>query len=154
MLFPNHDKTSLANAMSVTEAKKFVEKWLPAWTGNNPELLASFYSDDAHYSDPAIPEGVNGKAALLNYFKKLLAKNPNWVWISLKQTPMENGFVNHWQATIPVGNKTITCTGVCLVYIRDGKIFQNDVYFDRSELSQELALLHSTNTRNKPHARL
>ena len=45
-------------ALSATEAKKFAERWLPAWTGNNPELLASFYADDAFYLDPAIPHGV------------------------------------------------------------------------------------------------
>ncbi|GEM_PF-6620569 len=43
---------------SPQEAKAFAEKWLPAWTGNNPELLASFYTEDAFYSDPVIPRGV------------------------------------------------------------------------------------------------
>ena len=31
------------------EARVFAEKWLPAWTGNNPDLLAGFYSDDVFY---------------------------------------------------------------------------------------------------------
>jgi hypothetical protein len=34
------------NAFSAEEARHFTERWLPAWTGNNPELLASFYSED------------------------------------------------------------------------------------------------------------
>lgn len=55
--------------MLANDAKIFVEKWLPAWTGNNPELLASFYTDDAQYSNPAIPNGVKDKSTLLNYFK-------------------------------------------------------------------------------------
>ena len=59
-------------ALSATEAKQFAERWLPAWTGNNPELLASFYSEDAFYLDPAIPGGVKGKPALLGHFRKLL----------------------------------------------------------------------------------
>ncbi len=50
--------------LTETEARQFAEAWLPAWTGNNPEHLANFYSEDAFYLDPAIPEGVKGKAAL------------------------------------------------------------------------------------------
>ncbi|HEX7504125.1 MAG TPA: deoxyribodipyrimidine photolyase [Syntrophales bacterium] len=39
-------------SLSAEEAKTFAEKWLPAWSWNNPELLAGFYSDDAFYLDP------------------------------------------------------------------------------------------------------
>jgi len=31
------------------EAQHFAEQWLPAWTGNRPDFLAGFYSDDAFY---------------------------------------------------------------------------------------------------------
>lgn len=138
--------------MLAKDAKIFVEKWLPAWTGNNPELLASFYTDDAIYSDPAIPNGVKGKSALLNYFKKLLAKNPNWVWTSIDQIPMDNGFVNIWKASIPVDDEIIECKGVCLVFIRDGKIYQNNVHFDRSELLK--AMEHRDTPRPNNRAKL
>ena len=47
--------------MTPEEARRFAERWLPAWTGNDPELLASFYADDAFYCDPAIPGGVSGR---------------------------------------------------------------------------------------------
>ncbi|HLS81255.1 MAG TPA: nuclear transport factor 2 family protein [Steroidobacter sp.] len=65
---------------TASEARAFADRWLPAWSGNTPELLASFYSDDAFYLDPAIPGGVRGKAALLAYFRTLLRYNPKWVW--------------------------------------------------------------------------
>jgi hypothetical protein len=29
--------------LNADEARAFAEKWLPAWTGNNPGLLAGFY---------------------------------------------------------------------------------------------------------------
>ena len=60
------------HGMNAEDASAFAEKWLPAWSGNRPELLASFYTLDAVYSDPAIPEGVRGRDALLAYFSKLL----------------------------------------------------------------------------------
>jgi len=128
------------------EAKQFAEKWLPAWSGNNPELLASFYSEDAFYLDPGIPEGVNGKSELLKYFRKLLASNPNWIWTQIEGIPMEDGFVNKWLAKIPVGPATLDIVGVCLVQLDSvGKIRRNEVYFDRTGLLAEIARFRQHN---------
>jgi hypothetical protein len=71
------------------EATDFASRWLPAWTGNRPEELASFYSDDCFYSDAGIPNGANGKVELINHFRPLLAQNPDWVWTQLEAIPME-----------------------------------------------------------------
>jgi hypothetical protein len=126
--------------LTAAEARAFAEKWLPAWSGNNPELLASFYSDDAFYLDPAIAGGVRGKAALLAYFRKLLGYNPEWVWSQIEGIPLEDGFLNKWRAVIPVGSKTLEVVGVCLVQLdAAGKISRNEVYFDRSQLLAEIA---------------
>jgi hypothetical protein len=122
-------------ALSAAEAKEFADRWLAAWTGNNPELLTSFYSDDAFYLDPGIPHGVQGKPALLAYFRRLLAYNPNWVWKQIEGIPMEGGFVNKWLARIPVGEDVLEVVGVCFVQLcAEGKIKRNEVYFDRTQL--------------------
>lgn len=57
--------------MNKGEAKQFAAKWLPDWTGNNPEKLADYYSNDVFYLDPGIPNRVSGKNELLSYFKKI-----------------------------------------------------------------------------------
>ena len=125
--------------LTAKEAHQFAEAWLPAWTGNNPEHLASFYSEDAFYLDPARPEGVKGKPALLAYFRKLLGYNPNWVWKQVEGIPLEHGFLNKWRATIPVGSKVIEVFGLCFVQLNEaGKIRRNEVYFDRSLLLKEI----------------
>jgi SnoaL-like domain len=121
-------------ALDSDEARRFAEKWLPAWTGNQPELLASFYSDDAFYSDPAIPQGVRGRPALLGYFGKLLARYPDWVWTHRGSIPLENGFLNLWHASIPVGGHRLELDGVCTVQLKGGLIYSNQVFFDRTEL--------------------
>jgi hypothetical protein len=132
--------------LTAIEAKKFAEKWLPAWSGNNPELLASFYSEDAFYLDPGIPGGVKGKSELLKYFRKLLANNPNWIWAQIEGIPMEDGFVNKWLAKIPVGPVTLDIVGVCLVQLDSAsKIRRNEVYFDRTGLFAEIARLRQRN---------
>jgi hypothetical protein len=120
--------------LSEPEAKEFAGRWLPAWTGNDPERLASFYAEDCFYSDPAVPEGIEGRAALQRYFTSLLDSFPDWEWTNTGVTPIPGGFLNHWHATIPVGPETIECDGVCTVELVDGLIARNQVYFDRSEL--------------------
>jgi hypothetical protein len=116
------------------EARAFAERWLPAWSGNRPELLVSFYADDVFYADPAVPAGVRGREALLAYFRRLLAKNPSWVWTQRDAIPLEGGFLNLWHACIPVGKRVLEVDGVCSVVLREGKIARNEVFFDRSPL--------------------
>ncbi|MDP6675690.1 MAG: nuclear transport factor 2 family protein [Gammaproteobacteria bacterium] len=82
------------NGMDSDQARTFAEMWLPAWSGNNPELLASFYTADACYSDPTIPAGIRGRDDLQAYFAKLLAQNPEWVWLQRGSIPLQDGFLN------------------------------------------------------------
>jgi len=125
--------------MTVEEAREFADHWLPAWTGNNPKKLAAFYSEDAFYLDPGIPEGVQGKRKVLAYFTKLLAQNPEWVWTQIEGIPMKDGFLNKWHALIPVGKKKLDFVGVCFVQLDDnGLIRRNEVYFDRTNLFLEI----------------
>ena len=121
-------------ALDAGEARRFAEAWLPAWTGNRPEHLVSFYSDDVFYCDPAIPLGVRGREALLAYFTKLLARYPAWVWTQRGSIPLEDGFLNLWHASIPVGERKLELDGVCTVQLREGQIYSNQVFFDRTEL--------------------
>jgi len=81
---------------------------------------------------------VKGKAALLAYFKKLLLITR----VDLDHVegiPMEDGFLNKWRATIPVGPATMEIVGVCFVQLNEaGKIRRNEVYFDRAQLLAEI----------------
>lgn len=132
---------------AVEEARAFADRWLPAWTGNDPARLAAFYTEDAYYCDPAIPLGVRGHDELVAYFRKLLSQNPSWVWSHRSSIPIAHGFLNFWHASIPVGGRTVEADGVCTVQIRDGLIYSNQVFFDRSALLRALeggARKHST----------
>lgn len=134
--------TAQFEGLGADEAVEFAERWLPAWTGNDPERLASFYTEDTFYSDPAVPDGVQGREALTAYFRALLARFPDWVWTNTEAIPMEGGFLNVWHATIPMeGELIVECDGVCTVQLRDGLIARNLVYFDRSELLAAIAEL-------------
>ncbi|ADD40664.1 nuclear transport factor 2 family protein [Stackebrandtia nassauensis] len=126
------------DGLTPAEASRFAGRWLPAWTGNDPKRLAAFYTEDAFYADPAVPQGIQGQAVLLDYFAKLLGRFPDWVWTQTRATPLDGGFLNHWRADIPVRDRVVVANGVCTVQLRDGLIARNEVFFDRTELVAEL----------------
>jgi hypothetical protein len=120
--------------MERNDALELCGRWLPLWTGNRPDELVKIYSPDAFYRDPAKPDGIKGREALLAYFRKLLAASPDWIWTADDVFPIEGGFCLRWKAEIPVGNKIIRETGMDLVYVKDGLVTRNEVYFDRAGL--------------------
>jgi len=113
---------------------EFCRKWLPAWTGNQPEALLAFYTENAFYCDPANPDGLKGQKQLREYFTKLLAANPDWIWEPVEVFPTLRGFTLKWRAVIPFGKKKIIEYGMDIVEMDNGKICRNEVYFDRSRL--------------------
>ncbi len=116
--------------ISADEALAFCSRWLPAWTGNRPDALLEFYADDALYRDPARPAAIRGRAALLEYFRKLLARNPAWEWRATEVFPTERGFALKWRADVPGERGSVRLEGLDLVELRDGRISRNEVYFD------------------------
>ncbi len=122
-----------------TTILEFCKHWLDAWTGNRPEVLLRFYSEDALYLDPARPRGLQGYDELRPYFEKLLAANPTWVWEVVEVFPTEHGFVLKWRATIPVGSEIIIEHGLDIVEWDGEKVTRNEVYFDRTKLLAALA---------------
>ena len=135
--------------MTRDEARRFSADWLPAWTGNNPHQVASFYTDDLYYSDPTVPDGIVGKLAFVKYLSKLLANNPDWVWSQIDAIPMEGGFVNKWQLDAPVGDKIVTCRGVCTVEFKGSLISRNEVYFDTVPLMSAIASWNKRGTATR-----
>ncbi len=117
---------------------EFCDLWLDAWTGNKPEKLIDFYSEDAFYLDPAKPDGLKGRERIFAYFKKLLAANPNWIWEAVEVYPTERGFTGKWKVTMPIGTKVIIEHGMDIVEIENGKVKRNEVYFNLSNLLSAL----------------
>ena len=120
--------------MQYDELAQFINSWLEAWTGNDPEQLLSYYSNDALYIDPANRNGLQGHNNILPYFKKLLAANPDWVWTLKELFPTEKGATFKWHATIPVGDLFIEESGLDILELEGSKITRNEVYFDRTKL--------------------
>jgi hypothetical protein len=124
--------------MELEKANNFCNQWLPAWTGNRPELLISFYSEDAFYSDPFIPKGLKGHEKILAYFRKFLIPYPDWKYEQIEIFPTEKGFTLKWKVSLPVNNDTVVEYGVDIVEIANDKIVRNEVYFDTANLLRKI----------------
>jgi SnoaL-like domain len=148
--FALSSRADIVDRQARRDAAQFAAAWLPVWTGNDPERLASFYTHDTVYSDPEVPDGIHGRDALTAYLKRLLARFPGWTWTQTDSAPMRDGFVNYWQARVPNGELELTLTGVCLVELRDGLIARNQVFFDRSALLDAIGE-QRTAARRVPH---
>jgi len=120
--------------MELEKAKDFCDQWLPAWTGNKPELLISFYCADAFYSDPFIPKGLKGHEKILAYFRKFLSPYPNWEYEQIEIFPTKNGFTLKWKVSLPINNDKVVEFGLDIVEISNDKIIRNEVYFDTGSL--------------------
>ena len=120
--------------MNKKEMLNFIEDWLAAWTGNDPNRLAEFYHDEAVYVDPANREGLEGKREILTYFKRLLDYYQDWKWTPVEIFPTEKGCIVKWHCEIPVGPEVLQEKGLDIVEFKDDKISRNEVYFDRSRL--------------------
>jgi PAS domain S-box-containing protein len=119
--------------MPGTELEYICRAWLAAWSGNRPEHLRAFYSDNAYYRDPTLPEGLRG-AELLPYFRKHLARHSEWQWELLELLPTPKGCCVKWRATIPTPGSALVETGLDLLEFEEGKITRNEVFFDRAAL--------------------
>ncbi len=120
--------------MTIDDAIRFCDEWLPSWSGNDPDRLIAFYTGDAFYLDPTVKAGLQGHDQIKAYFMKLLKNNPEWRWTHEEVFPTEKGFILKWKARIPVGDATIVEYGMDIVEMRDGRIARNEVYFDSREL--------------------
>ncbi|XDD52150.1 nuclear transport factor 2 family protein [Leptospira sp. WS92.C1] len=124
--------------MNLEDAEDFCNRWLPAWSGNNPDRLIRFYSEYSFYRDPTVRNGLKGQKQILSYFKKLLKNNPNWVWTQEEIIPNEKGFVLKWKAMIPVHQIEIIEFGMDIVQIEQNQITRNEVYFDTRNLIEAI----------------
>lgn len=115
------------------DLERFCDDWFAAWTGGDSQRLLAYYSEDAWYADPAKPQGIQGRDALARYFGKLLPANPDMVWARRALHPLGmDAFVVTWTARIPVKGTVVTENGCDLVWLREGRIARNEVYFDRT----------------------
>jgi ketosteroid isomerase-like protein len=117
----------------------FINNWLDAWTVQDIDKLLSFYAADMEYLDPNNRGELKGCDAFRAYVGKLFSAWPKMTWAAkdIFRHSDGGGCTVTWRAEItkPDG-KILILDGMDLVFISDGKITRNEVYFDRFRLTQ------------------
>lgn len=112
----------------MNDLEKLNADWLAAWTAQDAERVASFYTEDARYFDQQVPDGLVGRAALQKRLAGLFELTPPMRYEADTLWPIEGGFCGRWFCTIDAGEVTQLLRGFDLALLRDGKICHNEVY--------------------------
>jgi len=123
--------------MTRAEARAFALNWFEPWGQGveGVEPLVAFYTEDAFYRDPNVPQGISGKDRLRTFFFQMLPGLKTWKFEIVDVYPTERGFLLNWKASFRLGDRFIDdFRGVDLVEFTDGKISRHEDYFDLSLL--------------------
>jgi len=123
--------------IDLAEAVRLSDAILSAWNEQDVETVLSCYTEDCVYLDPNTRGPVVGREALRRYLTKLFAR---WrmTWSRREVFLLADGdgtaFLWHAQLTPAAGGKTAEVDGMDLALVRDGRLWRNEVYFDRMGL--------------------
>lgn len=123
--------------IDLAEALRLSDAILAAWNEQDVEKVLAFYTEDCVYLDPNTRGPVVGHEALRRYLTKLFARwTMRWSRREVFLLADGGGTAFLWQAelTPAAGGKTATIEGMDLALVRDGKLYRNEVYFDRAAL--------------------
>lgn len=113
---------------AMTDLEKLNADWLAAWTDQDADRVASFYTEDARYFDAQVPDGIVGRDALRERLSKLFELAPPMRYEPETVWPIEGGFCGRWYCTIESGDVRQMLRGFDLVLVRDGRFAYNEVY--------------------------
>jgi len=123
--------------IDLAEAVRLSDAILSAWNEQDVETVLSCYTEDCVYLDPNTRGPVVGREALRRYLTKLFAR---WrmTWSRREVFLLADGdgtaFLWHAKLTPAAGGKTAEVDGMDLALVRDGRLWRNEVYFDRMGL--------------------
>jgi ketosteroid isomerase-like protein len=125
------------SGIDLAEAIRLSEAILAAWNEQDVEKVVACYTEDCSYLDPNTRGPVVGREALRRYLTKLFGR---WRmhWSRREAFLLSDGggtaFLWHAELTPAGGGRTAEIDGMDLALVRDGKLYRNEVYFDRAAL--------------------
>ena len=128
--------------MNMAELELLCDGFLGAWTEQNVEKVAAFYTDDVVYRDPNTRGDVRGGDALRRYLRRLFSEwRMTWTRRELHPTDTGAAAALLWHATFSkaAGEQVVEADGMDLLEFRDGRVSRNEVYFDRTVLAALLS---------------
>ena len=123
-----------------------IDSFLDAWNTGNVDGLDAFMSPDIQRRSPGGTSDANGLAELKEVVSAFRATYPDFN-VALSETyHLENLTIGHWTATgtntgpgdIPPTGNSIRISGLTMLRYIDGKITEEEVYFDSADWLMQL----------------
>lgn len=105
---------------------------LEAWNEGDTELVASCYSDNLEYRDPAVPEGIGNKSDFIKYLQLIFSVWPQQKWTPKNIFPhdKEGSFSMDYDFRIGNNKTSIQGWGMDRIEFAGDKIRLNHVYLN------------------------
>ena len=125
--------------MDQTELNKFGNRYAAAWTNQDPEVVAAFYTDNGKYSinDDAPAVGREGVANVARAYR---AEIPDMQATMNKMVPQPHGAEFHWTiAGTSAAGKRIRLSGIEMLTFDDsGLITESKDIYDAAEFERQM----------------
>ena len=140
--------------MTVEENLRVIERYLEAFTMQEADRLAGFYTESSLYQGPGLPEPLRGPSAIIENFRGFWSAFPDlrfekerafgqgdWLCVEGTGTGTHTGPLTSPDGeTIPATNRKIQFK-LCTVYkVVGGKVMEDHDYFDQLGFMAQLGL--------------
>ena len=131
------------------DKKRIVDAVIQFWNTGNAEISKELYSENAQRSDPNQPEPARGSQEIARYAAEVHTGFPDFKLEVNEAVQEGNLLVTHWTCTgthqgefqgMPATGNRIKITGMGLVRIENGKVVEEQVYFDRLTMLEQLGV--------------
>jgi ketosteroid isomerase-like protein len=127
------------NEKDLATFHNLTEKILNAWNSQDVDRVLTCYTEDLIYLDPNTRGEIKGKEAFRHYLTRLFSQ---WkmTWSLRELFPLQNqgGVAFLWKAILQRkgSEQEVTIDGMDLAILQGDLLIRNEVYFDRSILTQ------------------
>ena len=132
------------------DVQHILDSVVELWNTGNADIAKRIYTDDCARIDPNVPADTRGGAGIARYVAEVRSAYPDFRLEILDSLAQDDRLAVHWVVTgthkgdfrgiAPTG-KQIRITGVTLARIKDGKLAEDRVYFDRMTMFEQLGVL-------------
>lgn len=114
--------------------KQLCERWLAAWSGDDPQRVVSMISEDAVYRDPVRSTGLYGRDAIAEHLEMIFVRNPGWKFSLVDCWQIEpHTVVMKRRVRNTIDNRVFEDNGVEFLEFDDqGLITSCEMYYDRA----------------------
>lgn len=136
-----------AQVHSSAEAR-LLSSYAAAWSSNNVERVAAYFTDDAIYEDVALGQVHKGKSAIKAFAQRTFSDLPGF---SMKQQSLVLGNGSaaiEWvmSGTYRKTGKSFSVRGVSVMQLENGKIRRNSDYWNIAEFQRQTGVPGASGT--------